>query len=177
MGIESVETNLDGAKLLLISLTNPTKVPPIEGGVLTSSVVVQPPSASICADRPNKCPMIHKCHAFKKISPKYVSTSTPSASTSPSTLKSMLESGCRTLEVVPTTSLASVQVIFQSPSNAITFVITVSAPVMFTGLRQDNKTPSAHHQSRITCQVGHRAIVLDVSLNRCSNSTVSPALQ
>ncbi|VDN97157.1 unnamed protein product [Rodentolepis nana] len=167
------------AKLPLIPLANPSAVPKMDGSILTSAAVVQTPPATSCADLPSKRPMIHKCHTLRKISPKIPPLPSASgASASPSTLKSILESGSRTSEVVSPTSLTSTQLPIRSSSNDSTFVTTVSQPpVMSTGSRQDNQTPSAHHQSRGTWQVGGRAIVLDVSLNRCSNSTASPAPQ
>lgn len=163
-------------KLPLIPLTTTTRVPKIEGNVLTNAPIVQTPAA-VSVNRSVRRPTIHKCHTLRKISPKLPPLpSAPSTSTSPSTLKSILESGSRTPEVVSHPSLTATQLPLQGPSNATTFVTTVSQPpVMSTGMRQDNHASSAHRQSRGTWQVGGRAIVLDVSLNRSSNSTASPA--
>ncbi|VDL57500.1 unnamed protein product, partial [Hymenolepis diminuta] len=166
------------AKLPLIPLATTTRVPEVEGDVPTNAPIVQTPTA-VSVNRSVRRPTIHKCHTLRKISPKLPPlSSVPSTSTSPSMLKSILESGSRTPEVVSHPSLTATQLPLQGPSNATTFVTTVSQPpVMSTGMRQDNHASSAHRQSRGTWQVGGRAIVLDVSLNRSSNSTASPAPQ
>lgn len=140
--------------------------------------------AATSSSVPGKRQMIHKCHTLRRITPKPpVSAGVPipsTSKTSPSTLKSLLESGSKATE--EGSSTASVQRPVSAP--APTLPTTVSQPpIMSTDIRQDsaiiNQTPTPHHQqhqSRGTWQVGGRAIILGVSMNKSPSNSTSPAV-